>query len=118
MHKIYSPETEFDLTFIKSLLEAEGVEYFVQNDHFGSLEIGPVINLYNSKNIFVSEKDIDKSKEIIENYLQTQQEDHSDEKTKYNIFHSFKRSARLVIEFLIFGWCVPGTQRNKKKNLH
>ncbi len=62
MYKLYSPETELYLAFIKSLLTAENLYYFIHNDQFGSLRIGPKIDLFNSKTIFVSEDDAEIAK--------------------------------------------------------
>jgi hypothetical protein len=45
MKKVYSPQNEVDLSLIRSFLDGAGIRYFVHNDHFGSLRIGPVIEL-------------------------------------------------------------------------
>ena len=57
MIKLYSPQTEVDLALIRSILESEGIYFFVHNDHFGSLRIGPSIPLYNEKTFMVNEND-------------------------------------------------------------
>ena len=41
MIKLYSPDTESELAVLKSLFDAEGIHYFVLNDHFGTLRVGP-----------------------------------------------------------------------------
>ena len=54
MHKLYSPDNDAELALIKSLLDAEGIHYFVHNDHFGTLRVGPRIELLNTKTIMVA----------------------------------------------------------------
>ena len=109
MHKLYSPENEFDLVFIKSLLEAESIPYFVHNDHFGSLRLGPKIDLLNAKTIFVNESNTDVAQEVIGYYLQNQQ-DVSQRKSAY----SFVTKMRVIIETLIFFWFIPQGRRWKR----
>ena len=60
MIKVYTPQNEVDLLIIRSFLEGEGIKYFVHNDHFGSLRIGPVIELYNAKTLMVDEVDYER----------------------------------------------------------
>ena len=40
MVKLIEPLDQGELAFVKSLLEANGIRYFVQNEHFGSLYPG------------------------------------------------------------------------------
>jgi hypothetical protein len=42
MKKVFSPENDAESAPIKSLLDGEGIEYFVHNDHFGALKIRPL----------------------------------------------------------------------------
>ena len=55
MIKRYSPDSEAELVLIKSLFDAEDIHYFVLNDHFGPLKVGPRIDLFNTKVIYVGE---------------------------------------------------------------
>ena len=41
MKKIYSPQNEVELAVIKSLLNGENIPYYVHNERFGSMEVGP-----------------------------------------------------------------------------
>ena len=68
MINLYSPKNELELLFIKSLFEGEKIPYYVQNDHFGSLEIGPRIPLFNAKMIMVHEEDMENA---FENFLES-----------------------------------------------
>ena len=56
MKKLYSPNNDSELALIKSILDGEGIQYFVHNDHFGTLKVGPRIELLNAKTIMVAEK--------------------------------------------------------------
>jgi len=41
--EIHSPDSEVEALLLKSIFDAAGIEYFVKNDTFGSLAIGPQI---------------------------------------------------------------------------
>ncbi len=112
MHKLYSPETELDLSFLKSLLQAENIPYFVHNDHFGSLKIGPKIDLLNAKTIFVNDSDEERAEEVIANYLEEQQKEEKDNSTTNT--YSLSTKLRIIIEALIFSWFIPQGRRWKK----
>ena len=51
--KLYSPRDPGELSLIQSILESEGIYYYVHNDLFGSLRVGPQIDLVNKKTIMV-----------------------------------------------------------------
>ena len=53
MKNLYSPRNDAELAIIRSIFDAEGVHYYIRNDHFGSLKIGPKIDLLNAKMIQV-----------------------------------------------------------------
>ena len=40
MIKLLEPHDQGELAFVRSLLDANGIRYFVQNEHFGSLYPG------------------------------------------------------------------------------
>ena len=107
MKKLYSPKNEVELSLIKSIFDGEGIPYFVHNDHFGSLKIGPRISLFNEKTIMVDEKYFDHAKEIIEDFIQNVKSSRS---TEYSIFDKI----RMVIEVFLFGWIMPGKRGSKK----
>ena len=65
MKKLYSPENDSELAIIRSILDGEGIQYFVHNDHFGTLQVGPQIDLFNAKTIMVSEDQYERAKEIV-----------------------------------------------------
>jgi len=104
-----------DLAFIKSLLEAEAIQYYVHNDHFGSLKIGPKIDLFNSKTIFVQEEDSERAKELIAGYLAEQSCGEVDNKNRSASAYSFTDRLRVIFETLVFWWFIPPGRRWKKK---
>jgi Putative prokaryotic signal transducing protein len=107
---LYSPRNEIELSLIKSILDSEGTSYFVRNDNFGSLEVGPHIGLYNAKMITVQDDQYDKAKELLADFLDKTREQMEDPSKKYSIFDKI----RIVIEFLIFGWIMPGKIKHKE----
>lgn len=107
MKKLYKPENEVDLALIKSIFDGEEIQYFVHNDHFGSLEIGPKINLYNAKMIMVPEDQYEKAKELLEDYLCNINE----KSENSNLQYSIKDKIRMVIETILFAWFIPGKRR-------
>ena len=103
MIKVYNPENEFDLIFIKSILISENVSFYVHNDFFGSLRLGPPIELFNQKTIYVINEDVEKANELIKNYL----ENSYNNDRCYNEEDQLKMKLRVIIEFLIFRWFIP-----------
>src|SRR3990172_9737921 len=56
---LYSPQNESESTLLKSILDSAGIIYFVKNDNFGSLEVGPRIGLFNAKMIEVQDDQLE-----------------------------------------------------------
>ena len=69
MKKLYIPSDESELVFIKSILEADEVPFYVQNDNFGSLYSGTYINYFNAKTVMVPEEYYEDAKGIIQSVL-------------------------------------------------
>ena len=113
MHKLYSPETELDLAFIKSLLDSENIKYFVHNDHFGSLQVGPKIDLFNAKTIFVNHSDAEKARSLLSDYIEKQKVDLNNNERKSA--YSLSAKLRVIIETLLFWWFIPQGRRWKKE---
>lgn len=114
MIKLYSPRNEIELAFIKSIFEAEGIPYFVHNDHYGSLEIGPSINLFNAKTIFITPESKERATELIADYLKNVEESTAETDGIRKSSYSICDKIRIVIEALIFGWFMPGKRWQKK----
>ncbi len=109
MIELYSPRDSSELVLIKSILDSEGIDYFVKNDNFGSMYIGPVIDLYNKKMILVQDSRHERARELLNDFLN--KTDIVTEPAGKN--YSLSDKIRLLFEFLFFGWIIPG---NRKKN--
>lgn len=111
MKKLHTPKDEAELAVLRSLFDAEGVRYFVHNDHFGTLKVGPPIDLFNAKTILVADEDYPVAAEILEDYLQRTEPDAAGEDRAY----STADKIRMVFEALVFHWYIPGRKWPKKK---
>jgi hypothetical protein len=108
---LYSPGSEAELALIKSILDAEHIHYFVKNDHFGSLEVGPLpIWLFNAKIIIVREDQFGIAKELLEDFLEKTKGKVGRFKNEYSLFDKI----RMFLEFFVFGWIMQGSKRRKK----
>ena len=107
MIDLYSPDNEIDLALIKSILDSEGINYFVRNDNFGSMEIGPQIELFNKKMIVVQKEHLEKAKELLDDYLAQTENKTEAHSAGYSLFDKL----RMAVEVLIFGWLMPGKRR-------
>ncbi len=112
MQKIFTPENEIQLVMVKGLLEAAQIPFYVQNDHFGGLYIGPQIQHFNQRAIMVAPEYAARSKEIIAEFIATQQQVDSDVSTQTERT-SILEKLRLVGEALLFCWIVPRKRRRK-----
>ena len=110
MKKLYVPQNEAELAVIKSLLDGERIDYFVQNDHFGSLEVGPCIPLYNLKTIMVVEDQFDEAAAVISGFVGSEKASKAHE-TRYSLWDKI----RMVLEGLLFTWFMPGRRWRKRK---
>jgi hypothetical protein len=108
MKKLYFPQSEAELSIIRSLLDAEQIHYFVHNDHFGTMRTGPPIYLFNAKTIMVSEACFEQAKEILSNYLNNIRAD------EFKPEYSLRDKLRMIVEALLFGWFIPGKKWRKK----
>ncbi|MFQ5931373.1 MAG: DUF2007 domain-containing protein [Nitrospiraceae bacterium] len=60
MVKLVVPQDEGELALIKSLLEGNGIRYFIHNEHFGSLYPGLPLP-FNMRQVMVDELDLDRA---------------------------------------------------------
>jgi len=107
MIDLYSPKNEVELALLKSILDAEGINYFVRNDNFGSMEVGPQIDLYNKKMIVVQDNQHENAKELLADYLERTGKKIEDPDKNYTLFDKL----RMTIEVLLFGWIMPGKKK-------
>ena len=111
MIKLYSPRDLAELALIESILEGEKIPYFIHNDHFGSLEVGPQIDIYNKKTIMVAEEYQKRAKELIDDYIETTRDD-----TAKIPAYSLSDKLRIIFETLLFAWFIPGRHRKGQKD--
>lgn len=110
MIKIYHPADELELAMIRGVLETEGICYFIHNDHFGSMRVGPQIDLLNKKAIMVSPEDAERAKGIISDLLNRELPEEKAEEE-----YSAGQKLRMIFEALFFGWFIPGRRRPRLK---
>ena len=108
--KLYSPRNEVELSFIKSIFDGEDLPYFVHNDHFGSLKVGPQIDLYNAKTIMVDENHFDRAKDLLDDFLKNIDANPDAATPEYSVFDKI----RMMIEVVLFSWIMPGKTRSLK----
>jgi len=89
----------------------KGYQYFVHNDHFGTLQVGPQIDLFNAKTIMVSEDQYEKAKEIVEYFLTNTRDISVPLPSSYCLIDKI----RMVFETLIFSWFIPGNKWKRRK---
>jgi len=110
MINIYSPNDEVELSMIRGLLESEGVNFYVHNDHYGSMEIGPRIDLINKKTVLVAPEDADRARQIINYFLESSTPEETGEVPQY----TFAQKFRMVRGAVLFCWFIPGRKRRKE----
>jgi len=109
MKNLYSPQNDSELAIIRSILDGEGLNYYIRNDHFGSLKVGPKIDLLNAKMIQVYEEQFEFASELISEFLKNSQKDDTNG-SRYKLSDKL----RMIIETLLFGWFMPGRfQKNR-----
>ncbi len=109
MIKLYSPNDEVELSMIRGLLDSEGIHYFIHNNHFGSMEVGPQIELFNRKAIMVAPEESGRAKNIISEFLGSELPE-EDEVTSH---YSLGQKLRMIFEAVFFMWFVPGKKKRK-----
>lgn len=101
------PQSESELAVMQCALEARGVHFFVQGGGFGSLFPGPQIASYNARRIMVPSEELSMAKEALAPLLQPEPEPEYHRPGFPSIF-------RMVGEFFLFGWFVPGKRKRRK----
>lgn len=70
MVQLYSPRNEIDLLILRSLFDDADIRYYVRNDTFGSLYLGPHIEAYNRKILCVAHVDLDDARALLAEFLE------------------------------------------------
>ena len=110
MKKLYIPSDESELVFIKSVLEADDVPFYVQNENFGSLYGGAYMNYFNAKTIMVPEEFYDDARQIIKDVIPDAEFINTKESEPLGISDLFK----YLISILTLGLYFPGGKNNNK----
>lgn len=104
--ELYSPDTEIEVLLLKSILEDAHIDYFIQNDTFGSLTVGPRIALYNKKTVFVADDQLDDARNLVRDL-------HDKTEVVDPPAYSLGDKVRMVVEFFLFGWIMPGRRSRR-----
>jgi hypothetical protein len=114
MKKLYVPSNESELVFIKSVLDADEVPFYVQNDNFGSLYSGAYMSYFNAKTVMVPEEYYEDAKQIIQSVIKDAEFVDSKEKEPPGISDLFNN----LISLLTLGLYSPdsGNNKNTKSN--
>ena len=107
MKVLCSPSTSVELAVVESLLNAEKIPYFVHNEHFGGLEVGPAIPLVNERAVFVSEEDFERASGIIA--VPPSLPDATPTGGSVSVFAKL----RMVVEVLLLGWLLPAQRKHR-----
>ncbi len=108
MKKLYIPSDESELVFIKSVLEADEVPFYVQNDNFGSIYPGAYVNYFNAKTIIVPDEYYDEAKEIIKSVIEDAEFPENEDKQPPGISDLF----RILVSFFTFGLYTPANSED------
>jgi hypothetical protein len=106
--RVFSPEAEADLVAVVAMLEAHDIPCFVHGAGFGSLYPGPQIYGYNTRAIMVSEENAAAALELIRDFDSQPGDLHAGPRPPSG-------RLRTLIEFLLFGWFVPGRRAPRSR---
>ena len=109
MKKLYAPQSEIDLAMLQSILESADIKFFVDNESFGSLYLGPSIELFNQKTILVEDEYEEEAKKLLKEYLSNIPVNNEPSDRP-----SLPDKIRMVAEVLLMGWFVPGKRWREK----
>ncbi|MDL2229179.1 hypothetical protein LJC14_02905 [Treponema sp. OttesenSCG-928-L16] len=90
--RVYS---QFDVMFLKSMLDAEAIPFHVEYEHMGSLKSGAKIDNYSQMLVSVLDDDYGDAYAVIDEYIAN--------KNKY----PEENRAKNVMESVMLGWYVP-----------
>ena len=108
--KVAFPETASELAMMVSLLEAEGIPYYVHGAALGSLYPGLQIANYNTMTIMVPAPAAEQALEVLAVLSEPAQP-----KEAYR--RPLSERIRIIAEALFFGWFVPGARRRQRAKL-
>ena len=107
MKVLCHPRTSSELAVVESLLTAEKLPYFVHNEHFGGLEIGPSIPLLNERAVLVDDEDFERATALVAAPpLQAEARERGSSVPVLS-------KVRMVLEVLLLGWLLPAQRRRR-----
>jgi len=112
MKKLYVPVDESELVFLKSVLEADDVPFYVQNENFGSLYSGAYMNYFNAKTIMVPDEYYEDAKEIISSVIHDAKFLDTKEKESPRVSNLLQD----IISFVTLGFYSPDAGKKKKSD--
>ncbi len=105
------PRSETELLVLRGVLEGAGFLYFVKNDQFGSLAIGPQIDHYNRKTILVHEDHFEEARALLADLRAATAGAELEPAPR----PGFGTVLRMVLELVLFGWIVPGRRHRRSR---
>lgn len=109
--ELHSPGGEAELLLLRSVLDGAGIVYFVKGDVFGSLTVGPTIDHYNRKTIFVHPGDREEAEALLAEFLAKTAEPRRAAARDLRA----RDVIRMVVEVLLFGWFMPGRRHRSPR---
>lgn len=109
LSELYSPATEPELLLLRSVLDGAGIFYFVKGDLFGSLTLGPQIDHYNRRTIYVHPSEVEEARELVTEFLAKTAEPRRAAAQDLRL----RDVLRMVLEVLVFGWFMPGRRHRR-----
>ena len=94
MKKLYVPIDESELAVIRSILDSADIPYYIRNEHFGSLYIGPAMGSFNSKPIFVHEENYEEAKLVLSDMIKDEDFSPVDDEEEPSFIDTIYRSIR------------------------
>lgn len=112
MKKLYIPADESELVFLKSILESDGVPFYVLNDNFGSLYSGAYMSFFNAKTIMVPEDYYEDAKAIIASVIEAPEFVENKQEEALGMLDIVER----VISFFTLGLYSPSKKETKESD--
>lgn len=112
MAELHSPAGEPELLLLRSVLDGTGIFYFVKGDVFGSLTLGPQIDHYNKKTIYVHPDDLQEARALVAEFLSKTAEPRRAAARDLRL----RDVLRMVLEVLVFGWFMPGRRHRSARS--
>jgi len=97
---LYSPRSEGELAVLSSILRWAGIRYFIHNHYFGTMRVGPELDLMNRRTFMVPTSQAEDAADVLHDFLEVSLQEQRPLSTRDRI--------RNVIEFLLFHWFIPG----------